>query len=111
MSGTAGAAARGPGTRKPPPGRGFREAAGQGFEPQLPDPESGVLPLDDPATAYPGDYLHAARRASAREATVDQPNDVEAMFVWNMRSSPEPAFGAAEPPVACASAAWSSGDI
>jgi hypothetical protein len=25
-------------------------AAGQGFEPQLPDPESGVLPLDDPAT-------------------------------------------------------------
>ena len=26
------------------------EAAGQGFEPQLPDPESGVLPLDDPAT-------------------------------------------------------------
>ncbi len=25
-------------------------AAGQGLEPQLPDPESGVLPLDDPAT-------------------------------------------------------------
>jgi integrase len=30
--------------------RGFPKAAGQGFEPQLPDPESGVLPLDDPAT-------------------------------------------------------------
>jgi hypothetical protein len=30
--------------------RRLREAAGQGFEPQLPDPESGVLPLDDPAT-------------------------------------------------------------
>ena len=29
------------------------EAAGQGFEPQLPDPESGVLPLDDPATGRP----------------------------------------------------------
>jgi hypothetical protein len=27
-----------------------RVAAGQGLEPQLPDPESGVLPLDDPAT-------------------------------------------------------------
>src|SRR3954467_13464624 len=26
-------------------------AAGQGFEPQLPVPETGVLPLDDPATA------------------------------------------------------------
>src|SRR3954468_24919869 len=26
------------------------EAAGQGLEPRLPDPESGVLPLDDPAT-------------------------------------------------------------
>src|SRR5438046_6692962 len=25
------------------------EAAGQGFEPQLPVPETGVLPLDDPA--------------------------------------------------------------
>jgi hypothetical protein len=25
------------------------KAAGQGLEPQLPDPESGVLPLDDPA--------------------------------------------------------------
>ena len=30
---------------------GFLEAAGQGFEPQLPGPEPGVLPLDDPATA------------------------------------------------------------
>jgi hypothetical protein len=29
---------------------GLSIAAGQGFEPQLPDPESGVLPLDDPAT-------------------------------------------------------------
>ena len=28
-----------------------REAAGQGFEPQLPGPEPGGLPLDDPATA------------------------------------------------------------
>ena len=27
-------------------------AAGQGFEPQLPGPEPGVLPLDDPATAW-----------------------------------------------------------
>ena len=26
------------------------QAAGQGFEPQLPVPETGVLPLDDPAT-------------------------------------------------------------
>jgi hypothetical protein len=32
-----------------PPERRLPEAAGQGFEPQLPDPESGVLPLDDPA--------------------------------------------------------------
>jgi hypothetical protein len=29
-------------------GRDLR-AAGQGLEPQLPEPESGVLPLDDPA--------------------------------------------------------------
>jgi hypothetical protein len=28
----------------------FFEAAGQGLEPRLPDPESGVLPLDHPAT-------------------------------------------------------------
>jgi hypothetical protein len=28
-------------------------AAGQGFEPQLPGPEPGVLPLDDPATGAP----------------------------------------------------------
>jgi hypothetical protein len=35
---------------KTPPERGFSEAAGLGFEPRLPDPESGVLPLDDPAT-------------------------------------------------------------
>lgn len=27
------------------------QAAGQGFEPQLPDPESGVLPLDYPASS------------------------------------------------------------
>ena len=32
------------------PSRGpSRRAAGQGLEPQLPEPESGVLPLDDPA--------------------------------------------------------------
>ena len=36
--------------KKPPDNGGFSLAAGQGFEPQLPDPESGVLPLDDPAT-------------------------------------------------------------
>ena len=34
-------------TRRPL--RGASEAAGQGLEPQLPEPESGVLPLDDPA--------------------------------------------------------------
>jgi hypothetical protein len=28
----------------------FIFAAGQGFEPRLPGPEPGVLPLDDPAT-------------------------------------------------------------
>ncbi len=32
---------------KLPPTRGFPLAGEQGFEPQLPDPESGVLPLDD----------------------------------------------------------------
>ena len=37
--------------RKTPPERGFHEAAGLGFEPRLPGPEPGVLPLDDPATA------------------------------------------------------------
>ena len=31
---------------------GLSEAAGQGLEPRLPDPESGVLPLDDPATGW-----------------------------------------------------------
>jgi hypothetical protein len=36
--------------RDSPEPRSF-EAAGQGFEPQLPGPEPGVLPLDDPATA------------------------------------------------------------
>ena len=30
--------------------RGCCLAAGGGFEPPLPDPKSGVLPLDDPAT-------------------------------------------------------------
>src|SRR5438034_1825496 len=36
----------------PPGASGLRgvKAAGQGLEPRLPDPESGVLPLDDPAT-------------------------------------------------------------
>src|SRR5436190_23799538 len=29
--------------------RAFPTAAGLGLEPRLPDPESGVLPLDDPA--------------------------------------------------------------
>jgi hypothetical protein len=37
--------------QKPPTCGGFLEAAGLGFEPRLPGPEPGVLPLDDPATA------------------------------------------------------------
>ena len=35
--------------KRPPRGGRCRRAAGQGLEPQLPEPESGVLPLDDPA--------------------------------------------------------------
>ena len=43
-------ASRCPLTTKPRDLRGFlRKAAGLGLEPRLPDPESGVLPLDDPA--------------------------------------------------------------
>src|SRR3954447_11446183 len=39
-----------PGSEDESPLRGgLPEAAGQGLEPRLPDPESGVLPLDDPA--------------------------------------------------------------
>ena len=39
------------GTRKPRKRGAFLRAAGLGLEPRLPDSESGVLPLDDPATA------------------------------------------------------------
>ena len=45
------------------------EAAGQGFEPQLPGPEPGVLPLDDPATAvgvYPARYVFFESPKSSR---------------------------------------------
>src|SRR6185437_8268745 len=41
------------------------EAAGQGLEPRLPDPESGVLPLDDPAKAS-GGYQRGIRRPLVR---------------------------------------------
>src|SRR5919204_7064647 len=40
-------------------GRNPSEAAGQGLEPRLPDPESGVLPLDDPAARA---YFSRTRR-------------------------------------------------
>ncbi len=46
-----------------------RQAAGQGFEPQLPGPEPGVLPLDDPATAegvYPERYGDLGSPKSSR---------------------------------------------
>ncbi len=39
----------------------LRLAGVQGFEPQLPDPESGVLPLDD--TPSPGSILYRRRPA------------------------------------------------
>jgi hypothetical protein len=41
------------------------EAAGLGLEPRLPDPESGVLPLDDPAMARPL-YRRGRRSQSSR---------------------------------------------
>lgn len=36
-----------------------RSAAGQGFEPRYADPESAVLPLDDPAIKYKSDPITA----------------------------------------------------
>src|SRR5262245_4054455 len=53
--------------KRPCPGR--FEAAGQGLEPQLPEPESGVLPLDDPAgrdRLYPGRTRAVRSRAGTR---------------------------------------------
>jgi hypothetical protein len=50
------------------PVRGVSEAAGQGLEPQLPEPESGVLPLDDPAARpglYPASDLESVLRDEA----------------------------------------------
>ena len=57
-------------------GRGPRvarlcEAAGQGLEPRLPDPESGVLPLDDPATGR--GIVAAAACGLPRSAGDDSP--------------------------------------
>ena len=46
---------------------GFRRAAGLGLEPRLPDPESGVLPLDDPA----------GRRQCSRGGPRDRPLQIE----------------------------------
>jgi hypothetical protein len=58
----------GAGKQKPRPGgrgdRGCLEAGEQGFEPQLADPESAVLPLDDSPTLPPGrrtEYTSAGR--------------------------------------------------
>jgi hypothetical protein len=42
-------------------------AAGQGFEPQLPGPEPGVLPLDDPAPSLP-------RQSSRYEPASSEPS-------------------------------------
>ena len=55
-------------TTRNAPGRGVSEAAGQGLEPQLPEPESGVLPLDDPAgrdRLYPAPPGRPASRSRA----------------------------------------------
>src|SRR3954471_21431350 len=55
--------------KESPDYRAFCEAAGQGLEPRLPDPESGVLPLDDPAT---GSAAYQ-RRSSARPRRTLEP--------------------------------------
>ena len=46
--------------------QGFRKAAGLGLEPRLPDPESGVLPLDDPARGGHCSRVSKKRSAPAR---------------------------------------------
>src|SRR5438132_11078243 len=46
---------------------GLCEAAGQGFEPQRPVAETGVLPLDDPATVF-----RAERQAPSSVAMLAQ---------------------------------------
>src|SRR3954471_17605990 len=47
-------------------------AAGQGFEPQLPDPESGVLPLDDPAP-FAGQCSERIPRLEVDAVQLDEP--------------------------------------
>ena len=42
--------------KKAPHAKGLH-AAGQGFEPRLPGPEPGVLPLDDPAISIKIKYM------------------------------------------------------
>src|SRR5206468_3920598 len=55
-------------SRKPALRAGWPGAAGQGFEPQLPVPETGVLPLDDPATMAPDCSRAVTRSPAARPA-------------------------------------------
>jgi hypothetical protein len=75
--------------QKTPPERGFSETAGQGFEPQLPDPESGVLPLDDPATVG----AHCSRGTGKRRRP-PEPGDAAtaagyALFVFCETQAPK----------------------
>ena len=53
-------------------------AAGQGFEPQLPVPETGVLPLDDPATG---------RRIVAGALSRSGPGQTSSLYVRTSRCS------------------------
>src|SRR5580765_6683015 len=64
---------------KAPISGAFAKAAGLGLEPRLPDPESGVLPLDDPARARRS-VAAASRQTRARESDLEPVERHETLF-------------------------------
>lgn len=91
---------------KAPLRRGFVVAAGQGFEPQLPDPESGVLPLDDPATV--GGIVAGAEQKAApprRCRATPRPQPCQAFFVFAETQAPRELYCFAKPAVSAVRAA------
>jgi hypothetical protein len=51
-------------------------APGQGFEPQLPGPEPGVLPLDDPGTGHLACAIIAIFARSVNPTNADPSQDI-----------------------------------
>ncbi len=72
-------------------------APGHGFEPRLDDPESPVLPLDDPGMSFNNNFILALAKSTSINSLISFYNfllkiEIKSFYIRNFRSNIDRVF-------------------